>query len=381
MKEEDNLLNQPNKDKRITSHKGSKPKLIDIENNLVEFIEFNRKLNNPNTTWCLANEIFKYYPNLKNENYLNITKWIYRFLDRNHFSFRRSTHLGQALPKSSIDIASQFLSSVYNSRLNMKYSDDLIGNLDETPLCINMAPNYSISQKGKKSVIIHTQSQDKCHVSVILTILANGGKLPPLLIFKGVPHGKIYKDLLNNTYVKNNMIYIECNANARCTKDIMLQWINNIWRKYIDAFNNEPIPCLLIMDQATMHTNEVVIKELEKKDTEIHFIPKGMTCVLQPLDVSINKPFKAHLKNRYIKYCYDKNSVERVSRELLINWVAEIWWDNNLISPDIIKNSFKVTGLSNNLDGSENDLFTGFKRLEEIIVVEDDEYEKNDMFE
>jgi len=40
-----------------------------------------------------------------------------------------------------------------------------------------------------------------------------------------------------------------------------------------------------------------------------------------------------------------------------------------------------VTGLSNNLDGSENDLFTGFKRLEEIIVVEDDEYEKNDMFE
>ena len=65
----------------------------------------------------------------------------------------------------------------------------------------------------------------------------------------------------------------------------------------------------------------------------------------------------------------------------MIYWVAEIWWDNNLISPDIIKNSFKVTGLSNKLDGRENELFTGFKRLEEIIVVEDDEYEKNDMFE
>ena len=38
MKEEDNLLNQTNKDKRITLHKGRKPKLIDIENNLVEFI-------------------------------------------------------------------------------------------------------------------------------------------------------------------------------------------------------------------------------------------------------------------------------------------------------------------------------------------------------
>ena len=145
MNQKDNLLNQTNKDKRISIYKGCKPKLIDIENNLVEFIEFNRKLNNPITTWCLAYEIFKYYPNLINENYLNITKWIYRFLDRNHFSFRRSTDLDQALPKSSVYIASQFLSSVYNSRLTMKYSDDLIGNLDETPLCINMAPNYSIS--------------------------------------------------------------------------------------------------------------------------------------------------------------------------------------------------------------------------------------------
>ena len=74
----------------------------------------------------------------------------------------------------------------------------------------------------KKSLNIRTQSQDKYHVSVILTILANGEKLPLLLIFKGVSHGKIYKNLINNTYAKNNIIYIECNANAWWTRDIML---------------------------------------------------------------------------------------------------------------------------------------------------------------
>ena len=152
-------------------------------------------------------------------------------------------------------------------------------------------------------------------------------------------------------------------------------------KKYVDSFNNEPIPSLLIMDQATMHTNENVIKELEKKDTEIQFIPKGMTAVLQPLDVAVNKPFKAHIRNRYIQYCYAKNSIERVSRDNLINWVAETWWDDNLINPFLIKNSFKVTGLSNNLDGSEDELFTGFKRLKELVVVEDDDYEKNDIFD
>ena len=39
----------------------------------------------------------------------------------------------------------------------MKYCDEPIGNLDETPLSINIAPNYSISQKGKRSVIIRTK--------------------------------------------------------------------------------------------------------------------------------------------------------------------------------------------------------------------------------
>ena len=68
----------------------------------------------------------------------------------------------------------------------------------------------------------------------------------------------------------------------------MYNWINSIWRKYIDSFNNESIPALLIMDQATMHTNENVIKELESEDSEVKFIPKGMTGVLQPLDVAVN---------------------------------------------------------------------------------------------
>ena len=45
--------------------------------------------------------------------------------------------------------------------------------MDETPQCINIAPNYSISQKGKRSAIVRTQSEDKYHVLVMLTIIAN----------------------------------------------------------------------------------------------------------------------------------------------------------------------------------------------------------------
>jgi hypothetical protein len=46
----------------------------------------------------------------------------------------------------------------------MKSEDDVIANLDETPININMPPNYTITKKGKKNVIIRIQGQEKCRV-------------------------------------------------------------------------------------------------------------------------------------------------------------------------------------------------------------------------
>ena len=65
-----------------------------------------------------------------------------------------------------------------------------------------MASNFTISQKGKKTVIMRTQSHNKCHVSVIITVVANGNKLPQLFIFKGIPNYKISKKK-KNQYVDN----------------------------------------------------------------------------------------------------------------------------------------------------------------------------------
>ena len=95
-------------------------------------------------------------------------------------------------------------------------------------------------------------------------------------------------------------------------KDFMLRWSNSIWRKYIDSLNKKPIHSLLIIDQATIHINDIDIKAFESKDTEIKFIPKGITSVLQPIDENENNPFKVHIKKRYIKLFYEKNSIEKV---------------------------------------------------------------------
>ena len=41
----------------------------------------------------------------------------------------------------------------------------------------------------------------------------------------------------------------------------------------------------------------------------------------------------------------------------MIQWCYEIWYDDNIITSDNIKNSFTKTGISFPMDGSKNDQF------------------------
>jgi len=52
----------------------------------------------------------------------------------------------------------------------LKFWDAIVGNMDETPLFFNIFPSKTIAKKGGKSILIRTQNQDKCLISVILTI-------------------------------------------------------------------------------------------------------------------------------------------------------------------------------------------------------------------
>lgn len=55
-----------------------------------------------------------------------------------------------------------------------------------------------------------------------------------------------------------------------------------------------------ILNQAKIHRTSVVMKLLRSKpDLSHHFIPSGCTFLLQPLDVSLNKPYKTKLREAY----------------------------------------------------------------------------------
>ena len=51
------------------------------------------------------------------------------------------------------------------------------------------------------------------------------------------------------------------------------------------------------VDSFTAHKTEAVKQRFYEKRTDLAVIPGGLTSRLQPLDVSLNKPFKAKVIN------------------------------------------------------------------------------------
>ena len=58
--------------------------------------------------------------------------------------------------------------------------------------------------KSAQTVNIKTHGKDKVQITAILWIVANGSKLPPMLIFKGEPNRRIAKELEKHPLEKAN---------------------------------------------------------------------------------------------------------------------------------------------------------------------------------
>ena len=57
--------------------------------------------------------------------------------------------------------------------------------MNKTPVFFDMVPEKSLVKKGQKSVTIRTSGSEKRHVTVVLTVAADGFILPPMVIFRG----------------------------------------------------------------------------------------------------------------------------------------------------------------------------------------------------
>lgn len=117
---------------------------------------------------------------------------------------------------------------------------------------------------------------------------------------------------------------------------------------------------MLNLDSFRGHLVEAVREKLKEFRTDIAVIPGGLTSVLQPLDVSLNKPFKDNVRRLNTNWMVagqhqltPGGKIKRSPVEVLCGWIVEAWRE---IFDDVVRKSFKKTGISNALDASEDDL-------------------------
>lgn len=98
---------------------------------------------------------------------------------------------------------------------------------------------------------------------------------------------------------------------------------------------------------------------MRRVGTDMAMIPSCVTGMLQLLDVSVNRPFKAEFRRQYMEWMASggheqtpTGRLKRASLATVLGWILSAW---SSISTDIVCQSFKVTGISNSLDGTEDD--------------------------
>ena len=127
----------------------------EAEKEIVLYIEFNRKLSNPISTWPLLLKLYKKIPERKNIPIKNNQIFIYRLLKRNGYTFRTKTHVVQALTKDCFIQASFFLKECWDKIYQYHFWNDIICNKEETPMFFNMIPTKTVARKGQKISLLN----------------------------------------------------------------------------------------------------------------------------------------------------------------------------------------------------------------------------------
>ena len=111
--------------------------------------------------------------------------WLRGFMRRHNWSLRARTSLSQKLPAQLEQKLTNFFTEVEKAKISGRYPLALIGNMDETPMYFDLVPSRTIERTGAKEVLVHTTGADKRHLTVVLTVTADGKMPPPMIIFKG----------------------------------------------------------------------------------------------------------------------------------------------------------------------------------------------------
>jgi len=266
------------------------------------------------------------------------------------WSYFQYAKIAQKLPNDLEEKINSFHTFIINPRKQNNFELSQINNMDETPMCFDLPASRTIDSKGKHTVQIRTTGHEKTHFTVVLSCMADSTKPKPMVILKrkSIPKGEKFPP----------GVVIHCHLKGWMDEKGIVLWLNKVWDTRPGALLKKK--SMLVWDQFRSHLTDTVKAKLKSLNTFQPMIPGGLTSILQPLDVVLNKPFKDGVREKWIAWMKSNDkeltvggNLRKPGLSLVTSWVKTSWED---IPKEMIVKSFLKTGISNKMDGTGDDL-------------------------
>jgi hypothetical protein len=309
---------------------------------------------------------------LKNSKYLlsefggtiSLNKeWAKSVLRRMGYTKRRANSKSKMLLENFMAIKEQYLLDIKAVVTMEDIPSALILNWDQTAMKIVPSCAWTMEKKGTKRVEI-AASDDKRQITAVFACSLSGDFLPMQLIYQGttprcLPKGVPFPADWHITYT----------ANHWSNTHTMVGYVNKVIIPYVTETRtrlklNADHPALVLFDVFKGQCTEEVLQLLLGNNILYILVPANTTDKLQPLDLSVNKPAKDYMRQKFQDWygtiiCKQlEDNIEEVvdlrlsvMKPLCAHWCIDLF--HYLVSkPDIMVNGFKAAGIVDILQDS-----------------------------
>jgi hypothetical protein len=266
--------------------------------------------------------------------------WLRSFTKRHRFSLKKGATMQFARFNTTRNpfIIYDFYDTLHEemTTLNIMNKPECIFNLDETSFPLDPGSDYKTYGTVGEPTIRVVAGGGRENVTVMATINAAGQSMPPLVIFKGarIPHNCYADRIINGTG-------IGISPNGWMTREIFDQWFYQHFLKFIEEKGISPV--LLIVDGHSSHTSIQTLRKATASGVSILRLPAHCTDLLQPLDVGVFSPLKAHWNTMLVNYNTGHEGSRQVAKNTFMEMLADVWPVG--LSLTNIKGGFSSTGI------------------------------------
>ncbi len=138
---------------------------------------------------------------------------------------------------------------------------------------------------------------------------------------------------------------------------MMLEWIDLVWEPATEGQR-----AMLVLDSFSAHITPAVKQKLKSINTVPLVIPGGCTSKIQPLDVSLNKPFKSYVRKYWSDFVLQQatnlQKLKPPTKQNVAKWVSTAL-DELQEKPDMVVSSFEACGILPSTNARPTELLQG----------------------